>query len=370
MSEHINNLFKDVRNTRLTDNERVVMRNDLEFFIAENPPRAPLFIRLGDYIGSFFGAGARQGMRMHPFATACAFVLVVGIGTSYAAEGALPGDSLYGIKVGFNESFEGALAMTHSAKADWQAEVMTRRLIEAETLAASGRLTPLARAELEDRINETANKFDATIAVLAQTDQGVTKVAEAQSNLEASLVGHADVLATLSTELPESRPTLSKILAVVQARANLSQTARASAEIAMAQSDGAGVRTAAIQRKDAANGALSDARSKKAAKVAAAPEAPQTMSMRAMSAPADSGTTTLSAEQALSVGEQKLEAGEYGEAFNTFQAVIRAVTTAQVHSEAEARLNTNIDTTLATEPATTTATTTATSTATTTTESN
>lgn len=361
MSEHINNLFKDVRSARLTDSERAILRNELEFFIAENPPRAPFSVRAGDYFGTFFEGGAVRGLRMHPFATACAFVLVLGVGTSYAAEGALPGDALYGIKVGFNESLEGSLAISHSAKADWHAEVMTRRLIEAETLAAEGRLTPLARAELEEQINKVANEFDASIATLAKSDAGVTKVAEAQSNLEASLVGHADVLATLSTELPESRPTLSKILAVVQARATLSQTARTSAEVAITKDAGDGVRVAALQKKDVASGALNNARNKKNVKVANAPQAPQTLSMRAFAAPSDdSGTTTLSAEQALSVGEQKLEAGEYGEAFSTFQAVIRAVATAQVHSEAEARLNTTIDPTMADETATTSATSTAT----------
>ncbi len=361
MSEHINRLFKDVRNARLSENEKAVMRNELEFFIAENPPHAPLLVRAADYFGSFFEGGTVRGVRMHPFATAFAFVFVVVGGTSYAAEGALPGDTLYGVKVGVNESLEGSLAITHTAKADWQAEVMTRRLIEAETLASEGRLTPLARAELEEQINKTANEFDATIATLAKSDAGVTKVAEAQSNLEASLVGHADVLAALSTELPESRPTLTKILAVVRARASLSQDARASAEIAISQSAEDGVRVAALQKKEVASGALSNARQSKKSKVANEPVAPQTLSMRASaSTSADAGTTTLSAEQALSVGEQKLEAGEYGEAFSTFQAVIRAVTTARVHSEAEARLNTTIDPTEAAGSATTSATSTAT----------
>ena len=75
-------------------------------------------------------------------------LLVVGSASAYAAEGAVPGDFLYPIKVSVTEPIRGALAVTAEAKASWHAEAVGRRMREAETLALRGELSPSRSAEI------------------------------------------------------------------------------------------------------------------------------------------------------------------------------------------------------------------------------
>ncbi len=80
-------------------------------------------------------------------------VIVAGSGTAAAAQGALPGDRLYPVKVGFNEKVEEAFAVGTEAKVQVKVALAERRIEEAETLAAEGRLT-------EEMADALAEKFD------------------------------------------------------------------------------------------------------------------------------------------------------------------------------------------------------------------
>ena len=53
-----------------------------------------------------------------------------GGGISYAAEGAVPGDALYPIKVSVNEEVRDLVAFSPEAKADWETRRLERRLAE------------------------------------------------------------------------------------------------------------------------------------------------------------------------------------------------------------------------------------------------
>lgn len=86
-------------------------------------------------------------------------LLLVG-GTAWAAEGALPGDTLYAWKTKVNEPARLAFLPTPIARAEWSMELMTRRLNEAEKLAADGRLTSETHVFLEDRLNEEWQRAD------------------------------------------------------------------------------------------------------------------------------------------------------------------------------------------------------------------
>lgn len=81
-------------------------------------------------------------------------ILVAGGGTSLAAEQSLPGDTLYSVKVQFNEPIRGWLAQNPEAQANWQAERLARRLEEMNELESKGRLAEATRQDLETRINE------------------------------------------------------------------------------------------------------------------------------------------------------------------------------------------------------------------------
>lgn len=74
--------------------------------------------------------------------------VMVGGGTSYAAQDAVPGDFLYAIKTEVNEPVRSALALSANAEADLQADIIAERIEEAETLKAEGRLEGEVAAQL------------------------------------------------------------------------------------------------------------------------------------------------------------------------------------------------------------------------------
>lgn len=127
------------------------MRHAIRTYMVMKPLRQTTFARLS-YAWTF---SARP----------VAAVLIVALfastgGISYAAEGTLPGDWLYGIKTNITEPVKGALALSSQAKSDWAASVAQTRVQEAATLAAEGRLDDETQDELE-------NSFDAHVEVAA-----------------------------------------------------------------------------------------------------------------------------------------------------------------------------------------------------------
>ncbi len=133
----------EAKNARLTDAERSRIRMALDEAMDANASvPSPYFI------SSFLWTRA---------VIAVALILVVGGGTAYAAEGALPGDILYSIKVSVNEPVSGAFAFTDEAKAGWHADIAEARLSEAEALADKGELTASTSDELAANFNEHAD---------------------------------------------------------------------------------------------------------------------------------------------------------------------------------------------------------------------
>ncbi len=124
-------------------------------------------------------------------------VVVVG-GTAAAAEGALPGDILYPIKVHVNEEMRATLATSPKAKADWAVGRAERRLEEAATLALSGELNEITRAEIETNL-----------------DAHVKSAGESGQKLEDE------------NDVPDARDVKAKIGAIKVARENILEGVRA-----------------------------------------------------------------------------------------------------------------------------------------------
>jgi hypothetical protein len=328
MNENFEKQFEAIKNERLTDTERILMRNDLQLFMSEHAPRAPLAIRFWDYIRESLAGFDTRSPRTQFVPAAFALVLIVGIGTSYAAENALPGDVLYPIKIHVNESVQGSLAVSQASKAEWNTQLMTRRLEEAETLTVQDRLTPVARADIQTQLLKSAQSFDENVAALAGTDNGAAAVATVQSNLEASLEGHVQVLAALTADVPAVQAAADPIIATAALQVSESRVARTSAEAIVASSTSPGVMRAAFAGKATAKQAVSAVRADVAATVA-------TTTVHA------AAKRVFKAEQSISSGNDQLKRGEYAKAFSIFQEAIRAARSAQSNLDASVRLNTD-----------------------------
>ncbi len=334
MTEIFEKHFESIKNERLTDSERVLMRNDLQLFLREHAPRVPLMIRFWDYVSDALSRFDSRSPRTQFVPAALALVLIVGVGTSYAAENALPGDVLYPVKIHINENVQGSLAVSQASKAQWNTQLMTRRLEEAETLTAQDRLTAVARTDIQTQLLNTAKNFDQNVAALAITDNGAAAVATVQSNLEASLEGHVQVLAALTVDVPGVQAAAADpIIATAATQISDSQVARTSAEAIVASSTSPHVRDMAFATKASAKQAVSAVQADVAANVEASTTSVRTAARHA-----------LKAQQTISTGNDQLKRGEYAKAFTIFQEAIRSAKSAQVTLDASVRLDTDLGT--------------------------
>ncbi len=117
---------------------------------------------------------------------AIAALLAVGGGASVAAQGSVPGDALYGLKIGVNEKVEAALAFSDEAKADEHLEAIAERHEEAKKLEAKGKLDVQTKASLNANIDAHAKAF-ATALANVKAHGSAEAVAQLETKLEAAL---------------------------------------------------------------------------------------------------------------------------------------------------------------------------------------
>lgn len=196
MDDKLNSIFSTARRTALTADEKAAGREMLRSYMVMTPMRnvreANVAKKAMPFRFALFGRAAGvAGLVMTMLASAA--------GVSYAAEGSLPGDALYPVKVGINEELRVAFASTEKDKANVEAERAERRLAEAEALAKKGALRAETRVALEAKFKEHAEKAKSRIEKgNAAVDAGA--VAEIAAHLEGSLNAHGKIVAALEAE--------------------------------------------------------------------------------------------------------------------------------------------------------------------------
>lgn len=133
------------------------------------------------------------------FAATLLVVAVMG-GTTYAAEGTLPGDTLYPIKIRLTEPVQLALMPTVQSKAEAHTEFAERRLSEAEQLAFSGRLDERTEKLLEEKFSGHVDSSLAAADELSASGDEENSL-RVRSRLEARLVAHGDILDLIEEHL-------------------------------------------------------------------------------------------------------------------------------------------------------------------------
>ena len=105
----------------------------------------------------------------------------------------MPGNVLYPLKVHVLEEGRAMLALTPEEKAVWASERMSLRLREAAILASRGELDSEVAAEIENNFELQAENFAEHTNQLEDNGQ-IEEAAELNSNLEATLSVHANIL--------------------------------------------------------------------------------------------------------------------------------------------------------------------------------
>lgn len=109
-----------------------------------------------------------NGWRLFQVMGATFGILIFSI--SYLAERAVPGDSLYAVKVDINEEVRSTLTRSPYEKVVWETERLNRRIAEARLLASEGRLTDDVEAKVAEAVKEHSDNARREIEVLKQTD--------------------------------------------------------------------------------------------------------------------------------------------------------------------------------------------------------
>ncbi len=155
-----------------------------------------------------------EGWKLFKWSGAVLGMLLISI--TYLAEQAVPGDSLYAVKVSFNEEVRSTLAWSPYEKVVWETERLNRRVAEARLLASEGRLTEAVEVEVVKAIKVHSDNARREIEVLKQTDKEEAAIASIQletsidvqttslksNNLASSTEGKSTAL--LATALAES----------------------------------------------------------------------------------------------------------------------------------------------------------------------
>lgn len=188
ITPQLKKIFEKAQGVRLSDSEKKSMRASLQAHMQAEALRPKSSIPSPWVMGRFV-------VFIHkPVAVVLIAFLVLSGTTAYAAEGALPGDALYTVKVDVVEEVRAALTVTDKEKMRWDAQRAERRLEEAATLAAAGRLTDEVEIEIEERFEKFAEKVEVR-AQKAENSGNARAAAIVLAEFEGTLRGHAQVLA-------------------------------------------------------------------------------------------------------------------------------------------------------------------------------
>lgn len=115
------------------------------------------------------------------------------------AEKTVPGDTLYAVKVSFNEEVRSTLTFTPYQKIEWETERLNRRVAEAKLLANEGRLTEEVEIEIAAAVKEHTEEVQKEIEVLRgeDADQATLASIELSTTLELQSASLQDSGSTL-----------------------------------------------------------------------------------------------------------------------------------------------------------------------------
>ncbi len=345
MEEYFKKIRDSLGSAGLSERERTDIRLSLEAFISEHPARMPLLMRIWHpaylFSGVFSSRHAHFGIRAASMALV--LVMAIGVGTSYAAEDALPGNPLYPVKISVDEPIERATVASSQSQTQWDITLANRRLEEAEKLASTGLLTPSNAAIVQTQLTAVTQNFDQSVASIAtstsdaatSTDAqaaGAAQVTDAQSDLEAALSAHEQVLAAIASSSPSAQTAIAPIIASVRAHASSARMARIAALAALDDSGSSTIKIAASGEMQDAESQLVDVRALVSA----------TRSGNASTTSAQIGTDASDTAQTIHSGDSNLARGRFKQAFAAFQAATRSAKETQIDVQAQADLGASV----------------------------
>jgi hypothetical protein len=169
----------------MDESERLALRESLISYMKENPLRNPA---LGKR--SFLSIGYFNSILVASIVVIFAFG-----GISYAAERSLPGDMLYPFKRSVNENVRGFFAFSNVSKAEFEVNLASRRLDEAQKLQSESKLSGPIATDLSTNLAAHVANFEKQVKSLNSTHD--KHVADVESNLQSSFDAHSGIVPIL-----------------------------------------------------------------------------------------------------------------------------------------------------------------------------
>lgn len=223
----INQLLSGLKKAVLSKAEKdSIRKNIIAFMRQEAMPREPFVSWNVAHFTNFFP----RSLALRYVSLAMVLSLFFSTGVSFAAQKSLPGELLYPIKTGINEKVLGLLLVSDKAKAKYNVELVQLRLEEIEKVFSQDALDEkksekmqklLAKhiQEVADRASDIGNKKDPNFSL------------EINSELEASLNAHKQILDTLAKRPGKKSSDIERIASSVQNKAEETVKSRQSAEL-------------------------------------------------------------------------------------------------------------------------------------------
>ncbi len=209
--------IEEIKKMTMTPDEKGRMLNMI-FNSEELVPNNPV-------VSPWFGTSIllRIPKRSLAFYVAIPLIIVLGSGgLVFASQESLPNETLYTLKVEVIEPVRGAMILSNENKAKYESSLAKERLVEAETLAVSGKLD----SSNEEKINTLLEKHSVSL------NKALEKVNEEKSgkeadeiavNFRAEMNAHARILDTIASEEIDSPD-------MIQKDSSISKMARSNAD--------------------------------------------------------------------------------------------------------------------------------------------
>ncbi len=236
----------------LSSNEQVLMREKLVRYMEMKPIRVTTQKTMRFWNAWFDNKtlASFTRSRLVPASLVALLVISMSAGVSYAAESALPGDTLYSVKVGVNEPVVSAMMFSEQARIAWLSQLAERRLQEASILTAQGRLDTAKGQEVALRFAEHATALKEQTQELEKSNPAAA--AQASADAATTLEAHEAILARLAVDkddpTPQTTDLVGQVRVAAKAFARLSEDAQTKAFQLSTSTDNDATSTTSIQK--------------------------------------------------------------------------------------------------------------------------
>ncbi len=195
MSKDFNKIIDGIKSIHLSVEEKGRIWHNVDAYVVNNPVDETPVIRRTQHgrLSPFFF----HTQRVAVFSLVA--VLILGGGTSIAAQSALPNDALYNIKVNVNEEVRSWFHFGSESKAYYETKRAGERLEEAQKLAVMGKLDTEAKDKIQTNLKKHVESVKKEIATIEASNDLNTAI-NVSENFENSLKEHSKPLIEIESK--------------------------------------------------------------------------------------------------------------------------------------------------------------------------